>query len=369
MRRSLIALFGMALLTACTNVNSLKNAFQPHGVLIGAALNVDEVKGNVPEATELITSQFNSIVAENCMKQEVTAPEEGKFDFEDADRLVEFGQKNGMKVIGHCLIWHSQMAPWFDKPSQGQDSLSREVFINRVREYMTAVMSRYKGKIYGWDVVNEAVLDDGQLRHTPYRDIIGPDYIKVIFKMAHEIDPDVELYINDFSMSKPQKRNKYVEIVKDLKASGCRIDGIGMQSHNGIDYPDLQEYEKSIEAFAECGVKVMITELDLNVLPKPEDFGGGAAVSDNYQYQELLDPFKNGLDEQTQKDFDRRYLEFFQIYKKHLKDISRINLWGVSDRTSWLNDWPVKGRTAYPLLFDRNYQPKPVLEKIIKLFE
>ena len=358
---------GCSTQTAKDEVLTLKDALGKHNILAGVAVNVDEVAGRTPKAQDVITANFSSIVAENCMKQEKIVPEQNKYFFDDADQFVDFGEKNGMKIIGHCLVWHSQAAPWFFTDEKGVE-VSRDTLISRMKNHIVTLMTRYKGRIYGWDVVNEAIEDDGDFRESPYYKIIGPDYIEIALKTAHEADPDAELYLNDYSMSKPGKRDKYVELVKSLKTKGCRIDAIGMQSHNGDDYPDLTEYEKSMDAFAACGVKVMMTELDLNLLPKPEDFGGGANVGDDFKYRQELDPYKEGLDEKAQKLFDERYLAFFKIYEKHKEQISRITLWGVSDKTSWLNNWPVEGRTSYPLLFDREYNPKPVLQKIVELF-
>ena len=372
--KSSLFLISLIALAGCTTQQpakdgtlTLKDALGKHEILAGVAVNVDEVAGRVPKAQDVITANFSSIVAENCMKQEKIVPEQDKYFFDDADSLVAFGERNGMKVIGHCLVWHSQAAPWFFTDAKGGE-VSRDTLIARMKNHISTVVGRYKGRIYGWDVVNEAIEDDGSYRETLYYKIIGPDYIEIALKAAQEADPDAELYLNDFSMSKSGKRDKYVELMKDLRAKGCRIDAIGMQSHNGGDYPDLAEYEKSMDAFAACGVKVMMTELDLNILPKPESFGQGANVGEEYKYREELDPYKNGLDEKGQQLFDQRYLDFFKIYEKHKDQISRITLWGVSDKTSWLNDWPVEGRTAYALLFDRDYNPKPVLEKIIALF-
>ena len=156
-------------------------------------------------------------------------------------------------------------------------------------------------------------------------------------------------------------------IMKRLKAKGLRVDAIGMQSHNGLDYPNLAEYEKSIDAFAACGVKVMVTELDINVLPNPQQFGG-ADVSQNFEYQQKLNPYTNGLPKEKVKELDERWLALFDIYYRHRHQISRINLWGIADHNSWLNGWPIAGRTNYPLLFDRQYQPKAVVKEIVKRF-
>ncbi len=169
-------------------------------------------------------------------------------------------------------------------------------------------------------------------------------------------------------MAKPGKREAYCKIIRNLKAKGLRIDAIGMQSHNGYDYPDYAEYEKSIEAFAAEGVKVMMTELDINMLPNPEGFGG-ADISQNFELQQKYNPYVNGLDKKAQKLFNQRYLDFFKIIERHKDVISRVTFWGVGDANSWLNGWPIKGRTNYPLLFDRNYEMKPVGKEIMKLFK
>lgn len=334
---------------------------------VGAAVNVDVVWGRNAAEAKIVTDNFNSIVAENCMKGEEIHPEEDTYFWDDADRTVKFAEDNGLEMIGHCLVWHSQPPKWMFTDEKG-DTVSREVLIRRMRDHITTVMTRYKGRIKGWDVVNEAVNDDGTMRETPYYKIIGPDYIELAFKFAHAADPDAELYINDYAMAKPGKRATTCRIVRDLKAKGCRVDAIGMQSHNGYDYPDLKEYEASIDSFAACGVKVMMTELDLNMLPNPENFSG-AEISQNFKYDEKYNPYRNGLTSEAERIFEQRYIDMFKIYYRHRHQISRITFWGVTDATSWLNDFPVVGRTNYPLLFGRDNKAKPVVAKIIKLFK
>ena len=215
---------------------------------------------------------------------------------------------------------------------------------------------------------NEAIEDDGSFRKSPYYNLLGEEFIEIAFRTAHEADPDAELYYNDYSMSKPEKREAVCRLVKRLKEKGLRIDGVGMQSHNGLDYPDLKDYEKSIDAFAACGVKVLITELDINVLPNPEGFGG-AAVEQNFEFQQKYNPYPNGLPKDKQKELDKRWIDLFKIYYKHRAQIGRITLWGVCDENSWLNGWPIAGRTNYPLLFDRNYEAKPIVNEIINIFK
>lgn len=336
--------------------------------LIGAAVNQWQSDGQVPEATKVLDEHFNCAVAENCMKSEVLAPAEGMYDFRVADKFVDYCRQHRLKVIGHCLVWHSQAPDWMFTDGYCARPVSKEKLRERIVNHIKTVVGRYKGQVHGWDVVNEAIEDDGSFRKSPFYNIIGEEYIELAFRAAHEADPDAELYYNDFSMAKPQKREAVCRLVKRLKAKGLRIDAVGMQSHNGLDYPDLADYERSIDAFADCGVKVMITELDLNVLPNPQSFGG-ADVAQSFEYQQRLNPYADGLPTDKAREFEQRYLDFFRLYYKHRAQISRINLWGISDGGSWLNGWPIAGRTNYPLLFDRQYQPKPIVKEIIKLYK
>ena len=345
---------------------SLQSTLGKH-FLIGVAVDTRLPAGQDPAAEAIVKEQFNQVVAENCMKGEVNHPEVNRFDFTDGDKLVDWAQKNGKTVIGHCLVWHSQPPKWMFTDANGKP-VSREVLIGRMYNHIMTVVTHYKGKIKGWDVVNEAFEDDGSYRKSPYYNIIGPEFIELAFQFAHEADPNVELYYNDYSTSKPGKREAICKLVRSLKSKGLRIDAVGMQSHNGYNYPDYAEYEKSIEAFAAEGVKVMMTELDVNMLPNPEGFGG-AEVSQNFELQAKYNPYVKGLDKKAQKLFNQRYLDLFKIIERHKNVISRVTFWGVNDGHTWLNDWPIKGRTNYPTLIDRNNQLKPVAKEIEKLFE
>lgn len=345
---------------------SLQSTLGKH-FLIGVAVDTRLPAGQDPAAEAVVKEQFNQVVAENCMKGEENHPEVNRFDFTDGDKLVDWAERNGKTVIGHCLVWHSQPPKWMFTDANGK-TVSREVLIGRMYNHIMTVVTHYKGKIKGWDVVNEAFEDDGSYRKSPYYNIIGPEFIELAFQFAHEADPNVELYYNDYSTSKPGKREAICKLVRSLKSKGLRIDAVGMQSHNGYNYPDYAEYEKSIEAFAAEGVKVMMTELDVNMLPNPEGFGG-AEVSQNFELQAKYNPYVKGLDKKAQKLFNQRYLDLFKIIERHKNVISRVTFWGVNDGHTWLNDWPIKGRTNYPTLIDRNNQLKPVAKEIEKLFE
>jgi endo-1,4-beta-xylanase len=336
--------------------------------LIGAAVNQWQSDGQVPKADVVLQRHFNCAVAENCMKPEVLAPAEGVFDFRVADKFINYCERLNLKATGHCLVWHSQAPDWWFTNGYNASPAPKEIVKERLIKHIKTVVGNFKGKVIGWDVVNEAIEDDGSFRKSPYYNLLGEEFIEIAFRTAHEADPNAELYYNDYSMAKPGKREAVCRLIKNLKAKGLRIDGVGMQSHNGLDYPDLKEYEKSIDAFAACGVKVLITELDVNVLPNPEGFGG-AAVEQNFEFQQKYNPYPNGLSKDKQKELDNRWLDLFKIYYKHRSQIGRITLWGVCDGDSWLNGWPIAGRTNYPLLFDRNYEEKPIVNKIINIFK
>lgn len=334
---------------------------------IGTSLNQWQSDGQDAAASAVVRQHFNSAVAENCMKAECLQPAEGIFDFRTADKFVSYCEENGLTVFGHCLVWHSQAPDWMFFDGHG-NLVSSEKLADRIKKHVKTVVAHFRGKVYGWDVVNEAIEDDGSFRQSPLFKILGEDFIEIAFRAAQEADPNAQLYYNDYSMAKPAKREAVCRLVKKLKSKGIRIDAIGMQSHHGMDYPNLDEYEKSIDAYAACGVKVMMTELDLNVLPNPSGFGG-AGIEQNFEFQQKYNPYANGLTKEMEKKVHDRWMAFFQIFHRHRDQISRINLWGISDNNSWLNGWPIKGRTNYPLLFDRQYQAKPVVNDIIKIYK
>lgn len=332
---------------------------------IGTAMNALQITGRDIAAVNVIKENFNAIVAENCMKSGPLQPREGEFDFELADQFVKFGVENDMSITGHCLIWHSQAPRWFFTDDDGSD-VSAEMLMERMKSHIHTVVGRYKGKVHGWDVVNEAIEDDGRYRNSKFYQILGEDFIKYAFQFAHEADPDAELYYNDYSMTNPKKRAGVVEMVKSLQNQGVKIDGIGMQTHVDLHYPKLSDFEASMEAFAALGVNVLITEMDVSVLPTP-NFNLSADITNNIEYQEKYNPYIDGLPDSVRVEFDKRYIDFFKLFLKHKDYISRVTLWGVNDGNTWKNNFPVKGRTDYPLLFDRNYRAKSVVPILIDM--
>lgn len=365
----LLIIFGFALICACNGSRqgnnhselTLKETFGKK-FLVGAAVNNLQATEQDTNAVKILRTHFNSIVSENDMKMESVHPEEGRFDFEKADALVHFGEKYDMNIIGHCLIWHSQCPEWFCVDDKGKN-VSAEVLKRRMKEHITTVVSRYKGKIKGWDVVNEAILDDGSYRQSSFYQILGEEFIPLAFKYAHEADPNVELYLNDYNMHEAGKRNAYVKIINNLKTNGLRIDAIGMQSHIGMDYPDLDEFEKSMVAYAGTGIKVMITEWDMSALPTVNCTSN---ISDTIAFTKAMNPYPEMLPDSVSKRWNKRMKKFFNLFLKHADIVDRVTAWGVSDHESWKNDFPVHGRHDYPLLFDRNYQMKPFLKELLQ---
>ena len=328
--------------------------------LIGAAMNARQITGEDTAGVRVIREHFNAITAENCMKAKEVHPQEGLYDFSLADAFVNFGEANGMTVTGHCLIWHSQAPDWFFTDKEGND-VTPEVLRERMREHITTVVSRYKDRVTGWDVVNEAFMEDGSYRQSKYYEILGEEYLYLAFKYAHEADPQAELYYNDYNMHEEGKREAVIRLVNELRDRNLRIDAVGLQGHLGIDYPSKRDFEASIIAFDSVGVKVMITEWDMSALPTVIPTSD---VSFNLVSEDAEE--KNAIPVPSE-DWNRRMKAFFKLFIKHSDKISRVTTWGVADGDSWRNNFPIKGRTDYPLLFDRNHKPKPFLQALMEL--
>lgn len=343
---------------------TLKDAFQDH-FLMGTALNHRQISGHDLSGQELAIREFNVVTAENVMKWEVIHPEPGVYNFDAADAMMDLAEENDMLVIGHTLVWHSQVPDWVFHDEEGVQ-LSRTALLERMKDHIDTVAGRYKGRIHGWDVVNEAILDDGSMRETLWYQIIGEDYIVKAFEFAHEADPDAELYYNDYSLEIPAKREGTVRLIEYLQENDARITGVGTQGHFSLDFPTLENIEKTIVDFAALGVDVMVTELEIDVLPPAFEYLG-ADVDMTAELRDELNPYADGLPDSVQEQLTERYREIFETYMNHQDKISRITFWGVTDGDSWKNNWPVRGRTNYPLLFDRNGVPKPAYHAIVDL--
>lgn len=317
----------------------------------------------------LIVNNFNWVVAENCMKCEVIHPQEGVYDFTLADQFVDKAKAAGLKVQGHCLIWHSQCAPWFHFDEKG-NLVSPEVLKKRMREHIYTIVSHFKGRVDAWDVVNEAFEDDGSPRQSLFYKILGTDYIPLAFQYAHEADPSIQLFYNDFSMNKATKVEGVARFFRPLIQQGLPITAIGMQGHmileDNVDNSVIKQYEHSINTIAALGVPTFFSELDLSVLPNPYGFSG-ANISDAFTYRPEMDPYKEGLTKEQEAKIEQFWVDFYKMLIPHHKDILRVNFWCLNDADSWRNDFPIKGRTDYATLFDRQNQLKPFVQRLIEL--
>jgi len=340
--------------------------------LIGAAVNPSITSGRDKASQDIVVKHFNAITAENVLKASSINPQPGVYNWRPADDYLAFGEKNKMFIIGHTLVWHNQVPAWFFTNAEGKPN-TKEEQIERLRSHIEAVAGRYAGRINGWDVVNEVIDNDGSYRNSNWVNAFGSGdtLVKYAFKFAAQYAPNTELYYNDFNAWRPSKRDAIVRMVKMLQKEGIRIDGVGMQGHWGLNYPNNKYIEDAIDAYAACGVKVMITELDVDVLPlsKEGQIAGWAANADKQlqleEFEIFLDPYKQGLPDSVQKQLTNRYAELFSIFYKKKNKISRVTLWGVHDGASWKNGSPIPNRTNYPLLWDRQYKPKPALNAVM----
>ena len=359
----LLALAGAITLTGCVSmkegpnkVAGLKDAYAKK-FLIGTA-------GDVPRgysAIELanIKSNYNIITPENCMKPQPTHPSENVYDFRTPDALVAWCQTNNIKVWGHTLAWHAQTPNWFFQGTNGQQ-VTREVAMERLSNHIHTVVGHFKGQVYGWDVVNEAINDQGggkteNLRNDSWVRAIGPDFLTMAFKWAHEADPKAKLYYNDYNIDQdtnydqatPRYSGKHASsmlLLKRLIKDGAPIDGVGIQGHWHL-YNNISDIEKAITDYESLGLKISISELDVTATGSNSGAfggggGGGAVTADALQKQAEI------------------YAKMFDIFNRHAKSMSRVTFWGISDTRSWR-------RGQAPLVFDGQLNPKPAYQAIL----
>jgi endo-1,4-beta-xylanase len=350
---------------------TLKDVYKD-AFLIGAAVNPSITSGRDKASQDIVLKHFNAITPENVLKASSVNPQPGVYNFGPADDYVAFGEKNKMFIVGHTLVWHNQVPAWFFTNASGKAN-TKEEQIERLRSHIEAVAGRYAGRIHGWDVVNEVIDNDGSYRNSNWVTAFGngDTLVKYAFMFAAKYAPNTELYYNDFNAWRPSKRDAIVRMIKMLQKENVRIDGVGMQGHWGLNYPKNKYIEDAIDAYAACGVKVMITELDVDVLPlsKEGQIAGWAANADKQlqleEFEAFLDPYKDRLPDSVQKQLTNRYAELFSIFYKKRDKISRVTLWGIHDGASWKNGSPIPNRTNYPLLWDRQYKPKPALNAVL----
>jgi endo-1,4-beta-xylanase len=333
---------------------------------IGAAVNSRTLHTHA----ELLARHFSSITAENEMKFESVEKTEGNFDFTAADEMVAFARQHGMKVRGHTLVWHRQTPDWVFGNGSGGDA-SKEVLLARLEKHISNVVGHFKGSVYAWDVVNEAVMDDGKLRtateaepdqRSKWHGILGPSYIAAAFRAAHAADPEAKLFYNEYRNYVPVKRQAVYEMLKGLLADGVPVHGVGLQAHLSVEpstapdnhgyYQNVVEEEKTIELYASLGLEVQITELDVSLYVPgvkygPSQFYTAATFSPELEAKQA-----------------ERYGQFFELFRKHQKRITNVTFWGVADDETWLSKFS-SGRQDFPLLFDTMHEPKKAFERIV----
>ncbi|MBO9681087.1 MAG: endo-1,4-beta-xylanase [Flavisolibacter sp.] len=338
---------------------SLKEIFK-NDFLIGTALSAEQIEEKDSSAAVLVRQQFNAVTPENVMKAEIIHPQWEEYNFDFADKLVDYSKKYGMELTATPLIWHSQLPPFVSKLNDA-DSVRRYF-----EDHIATVAGRYDGKTHSWEVVNEALNEDGSLRNTVFLQKLGSGYVVEAFRLAQKAAPNTQLYYNDYNIEQPRKRAGAIEIVKKIQAAGVRIDGVGIQGHWHVDDVPLNYIEQSIQEFSALGLQVAFTELDLSVLPNPWGRIASADISQTAQYEAQMNPYTKGLPDSVQQKLATVYARLFLLFLKYKDNISRVTFWGVNDGQSWLNDFPIRGRTNYPLLFDRQYHPKPAFYTVIE---
>jgi endo-1,4-beta-xylanase len=332
-------------LSAADSLKGLQDFYKDY-FTIGVAVSPRSLRG---ESSDLIKKHFGSLTAENVMKPGLIHPEEARYFWDDADTIVNYAQANGMKVRGHTLVWHSQTGAWMFKDAAG-DTVSKEVLLARLKDHITQVVTRYKGKVYAYDVLNEAIDDDSTkfFRETQWYKICGEEFVAKAFQWAHEADPNAILFYNDYNTENPQKRDRIYTFLKKLLDAGVPVHGMGLQGHWNINNPTEKNLRASIEKFSSLGLKIQITELDVNIYSgRPDTTNVGFTP------------------EREQKQIDL-YKMAFRVFRDYKDVITGVTFWNVSDRSSWLDGRAPRVGKKYPLLFDENLKPKKVFWEVVK---
>jgi endo-1,4-beta-xylanase len=331
---------------------ALKQSFKD-SFLVGVAINQRQSDERDTNGVALVTAQFNSVSPENIMKWEGIHPRPGPdgYDFEASDRYVAFGEKHGMYIVGHTLVWHAQTPRWVFQ-GEGTNACTRGLLLQRLREHIHTVVGRYKGRIHAWDVVNEALNEDGTLRRSKWYQIIGEDYIAKAFQYAHEADPKAELRYNDYSIENEPKRKGTIALVQQLQAQNIPISGLGSQSHANLIWPSAELLDAALTDFAQLGLPISITELDVDASQRGQ----------RRQSAEVSENAATGTDDvvtAANQKLAEQYRSLFRVFLKHRQHIKLVTFWGLTDRDSWR-------RSGNPLLFDQDGKPKPCFDAVIK---
>lgn len=320
--------------------------------LVGVSLNRDDLPGDTnAEPNRRLLAHFNVLTPENDMKWEGVQPSEGQFTFEATDAILAYAEQEKKQVIAHTLVWHSQTPDWVFKDAEGKPA-SRELALSRMRTHIREVMQRYRGRVAGWDVVNEALSDAPKeyLRDSPWLRTVGEDYVVQAFRIAREVDPEAKLYYNDYGVELPHKREKLVRLIKELQAAGAAPDAVNLQGHYSLKTPTIAAIEETLQAITGLGMRANISELDVSFF--------------NFFQQD--NPYPDGAPAELLEEQAQRYGELFTLFRRHRDHIDRVTFWNLHDGVSWLNHFPVPNRSDYPLLFDREGKPKPAFFAVVE---
>ena len=367
---ALATLLATPFLQGCASTEGPKETLKSvydNKFLIGATVNDRMLEAKQDPSLQVVKKHFSAITTDNAMKWGVMNPEPGEYKLGVVDRFVAFGQENNIQLVGHVLYWHSQTPDWVFEDADGKP-LTREALLDRMRERAKLLAARYGDSIKIWDVVNEAINDDGTLRESKFHKIIGPDFIEQAFRIAAEEFPaDCKFLYNDYGMNRLGRQGAVVAMLNDFKKRGIKIDGVGLQGHWSMDEPALQEIDDSLAAYAATGIPMHITELDLDYLGREHFFSADVDIQKLVATPEN-NPYPDGVfPASADAELAQRYQDIFELFLKYSDNIERVTFWGVNDGDSWLNGWPVRGRTNYPLLFDRNNNAKPAVDALLKL--
>jgi endo-1,4-beta-xylanase len=326
-------------------------------------VGISDTVAEQPETWDLLTRHFTIITPENCMKPASVQPSSDVQNFQRPDQFVEFAVSKNLKICGHCLVWakDDRTPEWFFK--EGDGKASRDVLLNRMRNFIKLEVGRYKGKIAMWDVVNE-VLDDGNefLRPSGWTAACGEDFIAEAFRCAHEADPDALLIYNDYNNELPGKREKQLKLIDKLLEQKVPIHAVGLQGHYEIDKIPLDDIEKMIVEVNKRGLKVVVSELDIDVIPRSRWWADGGKYRDEMS---KIDPYKDGCPPEILQRQAEQYAALFKLFNKHASAIMRVSFWNLHDGQSWLNYFPWN-RVNHPLLFDRQMHAKPGYKAVIE---
>ena len=358
---------------------SLKEAFSEH-FLMGTIWHGHDVNGKkntfLEKEKEITLREFNSITAENVMKPHYIQPKKGIFKFKAADEMVNFATKNNLTIVGHTLVWKNSAPDWFFQDRNG-NQVSREVLIERLKTHIQTVVSRYKGKIAYWDVVNEAIETKWNPRTQSYDafykpclwlEIIGPEYIEISYKAAQDADPDAKLLYNDYNLDQKAKLDFALNMIRDFKERGVPIYGLGYQAHLFLREPTLPEMERVLKKSADLKIPVHITELDVSVLPNAWKYRS-ASVEEQYDLASKLNPYQENIPTDVLLEQSRRYKDVFKLFLGYHDTVERVTFWGVWDGNSWRDYKPMSGRTDYPLLISRSFEKKMAYDQVLSIIE